>query len=257
MSSKKLSKSVLDKIKEEEIVPRPEWHFVAKNGMFWVLFGVTAFLGARAVGVLWFLFFELDIPFLWRGPDHGVRLLFDLFPAFWVIFVLLFLIAAMTGLHQTKHGYRWSLKRLVVVNVVVSLVLGTLLYAVGDARQFESSMTRRAPFYKGVDSHKEMLWHGPEGGRLAGMIRVVSSNEEFVLVDRDGREWVVDYDEAELKPEVVLGEGERVRMMGVERPEFHFDAEMVGPWAGPRPFEGPADRPPPRKEGPPKGPGFR
>jgi hypothetical protein len=221
MTSKKLSNSVLDKIKKEEIAPRPAWHFLAKNGFFWLIFGIAAILGARAVGVLIFMYFELDVQFLF---------LIKAFPAFWVIFILLFIIFAMTGLHQTKHGYRLSIQRLLGINLMISLALGSLSYGVGDAAAFELKMAERAPILRSVEEHKQRVWNGPENGRLAGEISSVDDEAQLMLVDFKGNEWEVSYDDAELVRDVELEEGLSIRLDGESLDDFEFEASRIGPW---------------------------
>ncbi|PIQ77552.1 hypothetical protein COV82_03890 [Candidatus Peregrinibacteria bacterium CG11_big_fil_rev_8_21_14_0_20_46_8] len=230
--SKKLAQSVLEKIKKQKLEPRPRWHFVLKNGAFWLLFGLAALFGAKAVGLTLFAIFEIDFSLVYRA---GVRLpaILHMIPLIWVIAFLIFIIAAITGLHHTKRGYKFSVIRLIFINLAVSFVLGGILYAAGAAERTENFVRRALPQYKGVEIRRERVWSQPQQGRLSGVIISVESDALLLLDDFGGSRWQILYAQAERRGPLQLIQGERVRILGVAQLGNRFEAEIISSWRPP------------------------
>jgi hypothetical protein len=56
-----LSKEILKKIQEDEIVPKPKWQFSFREGLFWFLWGVTLFFGTVSFSLILFFAINHDI----------------------------------------------------------------------------------------------------------------------------------------------------------------------------------------------------
>lgn len=249
MIAEKLPKIILSKIKKENIKPKPRLYFLLKNILFWIIFAASAILGARAVGVIIFIVFKSDFGFLMRAPGPIFMPLLRIFPFFWVIFFLLFLLFAAAGLHQTKKGYKLSTVQLVGINILLSLVIGIVSYVIGDAENFENTFRHRAFFYTGIEERIADFWSNSEQGRLAGTIIEAQDNQTLLLDDFSKKRWVVDYSGSKERGRIRLEPGEEIRLTGKVVSESGFKAEILAPWHMPEPFfrEPPADRflPPP------------
>lgn len=71
----------------------------------------------------------------------------------------------------------------------------------------------------------------PEEGYLAGYIQKVDVFQ-LELRDLNGNVWVVDFTGADVKPVVVLKEGERVKLVGEATTDKIFVASEIRPWGG-------------------------
>ncbi|MDP2691481.1 MAG: hypothetical protein U1C97_03440 [Candidatus Gracilibacteria bacterium] len=151
MSTKKLSSSVLSKIQEEHIKPIPKWHYWIKNGLFWTIFLLSAFIGGRGISVIMRIYSESDLGFIMLSHGPFLPPFLTILPLFWIIFFLLFLLFAAYGLHSTKKGYRFSTTKLIALNLGIALVIGIGAFALGDAPGFEEALH---PLKKGLRNQK-------------------------------------------------------------------------------------------------------
>lgn len=242
--SKKLSNSVLRKIKKNKIKPRPKWHFLIKNILFWTVFGLCVILGAKAVGIT--LFALTESHFLFIAKAHGPIFLpwLRIFPFPWLIFFLLFLLLASYGLHHTKKGYKLSTTKLVKVNLLLSLILGIVSCESGLAENFERNF--HPPFYKNIEQRQKEVWSNPQEGRLAGTIIEIKNDQTLLLDDFNQKRWVVDYQESQMQGEATLQPEEKIRLVGEIISENNFKAEIIGPWGKPKPRMMKENHKPPR-----------
>lgn len=233
----KLSKETLQKIQSGEIRPRPKWHFALKNILFWFVFVISIALGARMFGAVLFVFSRVDFLFFLNSPVRLFSFMVSLFPFVWFSAFLLFVLLAVFGLHKTHGGYRISIKKLAVANILVSLIIGLGLFFVGDGERIERQ-ARAVPFYQGVDEKREAFWGRPENGRLVGKIIGVESSS-FQLEDPRGNTWSVTSNE-----DVNLNVDDHVRISGKSVGQFTFEAQEIFLWE-------PGRKPPRKGENPP------
>lgn len=234
MNNKSLSNSILDKIKKEHIEPRPQWHFMIKNVLFWSLFFVSSIAGARALGVVFFVFSDASLELVRGSGAPLLPPLLAIIPVFWLaIFVLVILIAVL-GLHHTKNGYKLSLTKIIVLNLAGSLILGLALFALGDGERFEKQLGNHIPF-AAPEMRRMNVWQQPMQGRLAGQIISKSDATHIELVDLRGENWSVDTSDARIfntdtNTQDSLKIDMRVRMIGTQTGEKTFKALRIDPW---------------------------
>lgn len=232
-----VSKKALEQIKEKEIQPRAKWQFALRNILFWCAFVLSVLLGARFFGAVLFILFEIEPELFISSFDVFLKLMLGLFPSVWFTVFLLFVLLAVLGLQKTAGGYRISIKKLVLANIVNVMILGGIFFAVGDGKRFEKQ-AQKLPFYTAVDDKREVFWGVPDDGRLVGKI-VSFEDEAFTLEDPKQTVWLVLYTN-----ELELTEGARVRVIGsvVDGDDKKvFEAEEILLWE-PR-------KKPPRKPG--------
>ena len=236
MPPKKLSQSVLKKIKKEKIKPRPKWHFLIKNSLFWAIFGMAALLGAKAIGIIIFILTEANFLLIWQSRGPHFSILLRIFPFFWIIFLLLFLFLASEGLHHTEKGYKIPLPKLIGINILISLILGVASYGLGYAEKFEHFFGQRAPFYAGFRQEHTQIWSNPGEGRLAGTIIEIQNNQILLLDDFNQKRWTVDYQASQTRGPVTLEVNEKIRLVGEVVDENEFKATIISPWEKTKPF---------------------
>jgi hypothetical protein len=248
----KFSQKITEKIQEEKIKQTPHWVFLLKNVAFWVLFGVAMLLGAIAFAVILFSVLEADFE-LWGHPAFS-RLQFALhiLPLYWLIAFLIFCGLALVGMQHTKKGYRLPVWKLLVGNLLGSILLGGSMYAFGGGEKFEHFFAQRFPGYQNVDKRQEEIWSNPEGGLLAGKIVAVESDKLLILQDFSQKIWEVTLPENPLFPKAIDSDLVReklkdrnIKILGKKTGENSFLAEAILPWQRrrQRPAEGRERRP--------------
>lgn len=246
----KFSNSILDKIKAEEIKPRPSWHFWVRNVAFWSIFILAAVIGGRAIGVMGRLLTDFDLPFILGAKGPLLPRIFTILPLFWISFFLLFLLLANYGLHHTKKGYKFSMTKLVGTNLLISILIGAGATVAGDGERFEEMVHKRMPYFNKLEENRQQAWMSPEEGRIAGTIVIIQDETILMLDDFQNRVWTVNYSNAEWRRRFELQEGIQVTIIGQQLPlqapavitpqetpetteqtqSFTFIAEQIGPW---------------------------
>lgn len=235
MNPHDIRNSVLEKIKKENIKPRPKWIFWLRNSVFWIFFALAVYIGARAFGVLLWSIYDTDFSFLAMSHGFSWFAIVRFIPTFWIIFLLLFLLLAVCGLHHTRRGYKMSVWKLAIGNIVLSLVGGSIFYALDDPQHFEKYVHTKVPYFGKHEDNRVLYWSAPEEGRLGGVIVKVVDGKMFLLDDFKKKQWTVTYSieatkEKKYRPE----EGKKVRVVGTQTGDLVFYAEVVAPWKGPR-----------------------
>jgi len=230
MKSTKISDSVLKQIKTQKIAPKAKWKFLAKNVLFWVLFGLSVLFSAIGVSVVIFAFMETDFDLFSYLGGSGMQRILSLLPIFWLLLFAIFVGVALFGFRKTKGGYRFSVSRLLLINVILGIFLGTICYNLGGAEQFENIFANNVRFYHGIRDQRIKRWARPEGGRLAGEIIEMKNDKIFLLNDFDQKEWIVDAKNLIQEPFFDLKSGMKVRMIGKEVSKNKFKAEIIQPW---------------------------
>jgi hypothetical protein len=246
-----LAQRVLERIKDERLVPRPRWEFIAKNYFFWVLGALAAVLGALSFSATLFELQNLQ-NIDWRLSVATHPNFFSFFlaaaPLLWLVALVLASLWVYLNVRHTKYGYRYSLIVLALGAVLTSLVLGSVLYAVGVGGPIEESIGDRSPFYRPILAKERSWWSAPTQGLLGGqVVSVSSSTASFVLRDFNGQVWNVadgdlySFDAARVIPGAV------VRMVGVPTTTTTtmFHACFVFSWENQRRFFDEASSPHP------------
>lgn len=206
--------AVLARIEREGIVPLSRWRFMAREGVVWSLGVVSVCVGGLAfVGIL----FELDETW-WEmyeaTHESFIDFLLDALPLIWLVVFFLFLSCAYYLLRVTRRGYRYSLSAALACSLLCSVSLGGALYISGSGRFVDEQIGAYVPFHNPLIWREQALWMMPEEGRVAGIVRDVSFEEDdFWIEGVDGVTYTIKIDlsgldRAHLRP------GESVRVAG-------------------------------------------
>ncbi len=151
-----LKEKVLNKIKKGEVKKRPLIYFMSKNYFFWFMFILSIVLGAVA-------FSSFIIHFIIEpGPWHklvlkkgGFYYVFKALPLLWLVIILVFTLAAWLNFKHTERAYRQHNFLIVLVSIVMSMLLGLLLFFSGIGRNLDLRMRKLLPGYEKY--HKERM----------------------------------------------------------------------------------------------------
>lgn len=227
---KEVSKSVIEKIKEENIKPVPRVIFVFKNLVMWLIFILSLIFGSIGVAITVYLLLNNDSVWEFSLVGNVWKWILLSIPLAWLILTILFVTIAYFNFRGTDGGYRLPLIRIVKINIGIILVLGLSMYYSGFSSKINSVFSNNIPFYQDAFDMREKVWMRPSEGYLAG--EILSVEEDINLEDLDGNEWVVEHEDADVKGGVRLQEGEDIKVVGKVSNENTFTASEIRPWQG-------------------------
>ena len=231
MTKKNLADSVLEKIKECHITPRPRWHYIVKDALFWGVYFLSILLGSLGMAVILYALFDTDFDLLSYMPTSQLGSFLKLLPIVWLILFSLFVALAIWGAQHTKKGYKLSIIILLGANFLVSLILGGVIYASGGSERIEHVFARGVPFYQRFEERRKDLWKRRDAENLlAGSIVKVEEGKIIILNDLSGEQWEVDCAQARYPEWIEFTVGMKIRMFGEKTGEYTFKALGIRPW---------------------------
>lgn len=233
---KDLGKQVLSKIKEEKMKPKPKWIFSARELLFWIIFSISLILGSASTSLIIFIIRNNDWDLYVRLGHSLVEFVFITLPYFWLIFLLFFIIFSYYNFKKTKSGYKYNTLLIVLINILVSIILGFMLYACGLGAEMEDSLEKNIPPYGRMFYQRHEMWNKPEKGLIAGVIISFNSKESFEIMSLERKKWEILGEEAVVVPKLVLREGEKIKVIGEKISIDTFEAEEIRPFIEERLF---------------------
>lgn len=216
------AKEILDKIKEQNIQPKKRWEFLFKDYLLWLIFIVAIILGGLASSVTIFVFKHVAWLDMAPGFSPLERLWINL-PLFWLLSLSLFSLVAWYDFKNTKRGYKYRPIVIVLFSVILSGLLGYIIYFVGFGQKLEETFFRQVPFYKQMFRHGGRMLVEPDKGHLAGVVTVISP--DFITVeDFGGRCWSISTSTDSFQV------GQRVMLIGHMADDDNFICESIKPW---------------------------
>jgi hypothetical protein len=229
--NKDIANSIISKIKKENLHPIPKWRCYLYHGIFWLIFGIAALIGAKALGVILLFLNQIDI--IAFGPElpHMIPVWIGLLPFFWLILFTGLLILATYGLQHTRKGYKHTIKKIVVLNLLLSGIIGITSFQTGLAQKFEDIVHKNIPIIEHHQNRQHQVWVRPSEGRIAGkIIRIENDNKIIVLEDFGKKSWTINTATAILKRRVKLEPQVQIKVIGIQMDPQTFQAEMIAPW---------------------------
>ena len=223
---KDMISSVRDNI--QNISPDPKWMFTGKNIFWWGLFLITTFLGALAFSVLLFLLLNADWQYYHLINHSSIAYFFSVFPYFWLLSFIVFLILAFVYTKQTKNAYKYSYISIVMFSIVLSAIFGGVLYATKIAHVTDDYLRMNFHSYGTMVPHMQEMWGNSKEGRLIGEIIQIGNNK-IILEDFQGQKWNIDFSNAQISGGVTLEQNEWVRILG-NGVKSDFKADNILPW---------------------------
>ena len=227
------SEKVLKKIEKENIKPKPQWYFLLKNYLIWLMFGISIVLGSLAFSMILFMIRQLDWDIYHYLGDSFLKTLFISLPYLWLIFLILFIIIAYYNFINTKRGYRFRFITIILISLIVSVVLGTGLYFNGFSENIENIFFEKIPYYHKLIYTCEKQWMHPEKGLLAGNITETElSKKKIHLIDFNEKHWEIDIRNSLWKGKLQPVKDLKIKLIGKMIDDKHFQAIEIRPWRG-------------------------
>lgn len=187
--NEQLTNKILERIDTDHLSPLPRWRFLLLRAAVWLLAALSVIVGSIAVAAMLFLFIDHHQHGFWSA-EHELSELLLMAPFLWVAVFLLFIAIARVSVRHTKHGYRYSLRTLLLVSVLLSISFGVLLNFVGVGKITHEFFNDNAVYSFATYDSKD-AWSRPAIGRLAGVVISIQGNDNFFIRDFTGHTWQV------------------------------------------------------------------
>ncbi|HBI17046.1 MAG: hypothetical protein UR60_C0034G0004 [Candidatus Moranbacteria bacterium GW2011_GWF2_34_56] len=187
------AQKIIEKIKQEKIVPKSRFFLNWKNYVFWLIWLSTLFLGA-----IFFSFIILNLldihPLVIRQLGLG-KIFFILArtaPYLWIFLALLAGISGFMAIRKTKRGYRYSVLFITSIGVLFISMLGAILHMSKVNRNMGGKIFIKNRISREMAFPMEKRWRHPEEGMLGGQI-IEIKERAFDLRGFNGKIWEVHY----------------------------------------------------------------
>jgi len=223
-----ISKETLEKIKKEQVQPKPRWYFLTKNYFYWLMFVLTTVLGGIAFGMIMFITDDLDWDiYHYLGISLPKAIIISL-PYLWIILLLFFLFITYYNFIHTRTGYRYRLVVIFCLSLLISALLGLGFYHYGWTETVDRGLRDRIPGYHHLVYSGQKQWMQPEKGLLSGTIIEIKPEENTLWLEDDlGQKWQIDFSQAHLKGITSLAPNVKIRIIGQKLAEHSFKAEEI------------------------------
>ena len=232
------SKKVMDKIKEEHIVPDSRFRLLWKSYLFWFLMLVMISLGALFFSLILLSFSDFN-PSLFPHLKFFrlVKVLIVTAPYLWIVLSLMALIFGLMAFRNTNRGYRPSALFVTSLLVLVVSILGVVGHMFKISNRMDRMLFDRAPHIRDMASRFGERWSRPGDGMIGG--RVVRTDEnDFFLENMRGENWRIHVDErTKFSRGTRIAPGEKVGVIGEKIDDFAMQAFLVHCFNFDRDFE--------------------
>lgn len=187
-----ISDSILSKITREEITPKSAWFFKLKNLSIWILAGFTNFIGALAISSIMFRIVNiprLTPPILPSKVGFYITVLRAL-PFIWLILFVLCSYLLYKEITYTRKGYKYQFWFVTLISLLVSTMLGSVLYVSGSVYHIDSFVSDTVYIQPRIENLQRQNWFFPSEGFLIGRVTEISG-DTFTVTDPKNVVWVV------------------------------------------------------------------
>src|SRR3989339_695720 len=125
-----------------------------------------------------------------------------------------------------RPRWEYKLSTIILSSIIISIFLGSSLFAFGSGELIDNIMSRQAPFYSELINRNIKNWDNPEGGKLIGIVAAIQKND-LNLLTHDQKEWVVFYNSNQVLPQKEIKVGEPIRIIGEKQEENIFKAKQI------------------------------
>lgn len=226
-----LSKHILEEIKDQKITPRPKWEFLVRDYVIWGIFGLFVLIGSISVSVFIFMITDRDWDIYQNlGKGFGEFLLVSI-PYFWIILIAAFSIFAYYDLRKTREGYKYTFTKIGLLNIGLSVLLGTIFFATGFGGRIENALADNIPFYHMMTPLRtEQLWNSPERGLIVGEITDFIGEDDFNIRDLQNKNWLITCINCLWRGGARANTGIVVKILGKQLDDGTLQATEVRPW---------------------------
>jgi hypothetical protein len=228
-----IKESILKRLENTQCKPKARWRFIAKRAALWVPGFLAVMTGALSISVAIFSFVNSGWRFHRITHDSFLDFFVGALPYMWIVLTVVFLAVAIHQLRRTDRGYRYRLPELLLGSILLSIVLGVLIFMFGLGARLDVFATKMMPLHHGVIDRIETTWQAPEKGRLIGVVSPIDAYTAS-LVDSRGVVWTLFTEEAIVRGPFSVEAMTMVRVLGFKQQDktLVFTACAIFPLLG-------------------------
>ena len=245
MSEHKFSEDILHAINEKRISPKSKWEFWIRDWAVWTAGILSILIGAIAIALI-ITFLRTDdwsILTQTNSDGSGISIAFILFPYFWILVLIGFLVLARINIAHTKKGYRLTVPIFASISVALSIILGICFYDAGFGQMIDAALTDRPGRYLEFINPRAELWSRPSQGMLGGIVIGIKDPQTILLQDFSNKPWIVHIPDNSFSIED-LPIHARIRCIGFQIDQNEFVSSQILPWGSRRTILLPLPPPP-------------
>lgn len=213
MTESRPSQKALEKIMRGEVKQRSRWYFFFQNVALWILGTVSVFAGTFIVSLMIFTAANCDME-IHREiygqilPPTTVFLII-----LWVLITGGLIILSDVSLRRTKRGYVYPLWLILIVDIILSVIFGSIFYFVGIGAYMDDMIASHTSYYHNVEKRRAALFNKPEKGILMGKVYYIGEDYVKVATENTGG-WIVFVSEIDENMVSDLQEGSDIIFAG-------------------------------------------
>lgn len=228
MTNPNLTQSILHRVADDHLQPKPRWQFISKQILIWLGVLVSIIIGGIASSILAFLIVNNDWEVYDSINNNLINFIILTIPYFWLIIFVGFIILGYFYIRRTKHGYRYRLWQIAATYLVLCFILGGAALAYGGSQEIDRLLTENVPVYKRLVNQQTVRWQQPQLGLLAGDVENVDlKKQELTIEDSEDHSWKIDYSKAKINHQVKLEKEARLELIGIKNDDDHFMAKKI------------------------------
>ena len=222
--SNNFAEHLLEKIKKENISPKPRWHFLLKNYVVWVFGALALVFGSAAISVIIYLLRYNNWEMGLRLDGGFLSFFLMTLPYLWLIFLGLFIFVFSYNIKHSSKGYRYPLSFIIIFAILISIILGELFFLLGLGRKIDDVLGQKAPLYARMFNPQLDFWLNPEEGRLAGLATL--NEGDLTIIDPAGKVWEIIIP-AEISNNLEPFNDQPLHLIGEATAENTFEAKLI------------------------------
>ena len=229
MSHSNLKKQIMSKICEKSIKPKPRINFIVKESLVWILSLLSLIIGSFATSSIIFLIQNSDWDIYENLNDNIVEFTILTLPYFWIILLIAIITIINTNLKNTNKCYKYNPTTLLFIIIVLSTVLGSILFYQGAGYHIDSILNESSPRIHKLINYNAKAWSRPYNGFLAGEIYHTGTSTNFKIIDLNKHTWLIITHSKLASSSPKLTIGQRVRLIGEPSNQNTFIATKIMP----------------------------
>ncbi len=220
---------VIDKIKDEKIIPESRFKLNWKNYIFWAVWACVLLLGALFFSLIILNFLDFKMQILhYFGFGKFMFIIMKSMPFLWVFLVFIAVFSGFLAFRKTKRGYRHGLLFITSLGVIIISALGIMFHVAKVNNQIRQRVSLGMPGYRKIAFPIEDRWSRPEEKMLGGKILEVHKDKLIIISFKD-KFWKVYYSP---KTEIRIRKGKleqgiSIGVLGEKIDEDKFKADFI------------------------------
>jgi hypothetical protein len=220
----------MGRIKKDHLTPKPKWTFLFHDYSVLAISLSALIIGSISFGIFLNTVLTNDWDIYQQAGRGFWEHVWKSLPMLWLIFIIICIPYSYYAFSETEKGYHYKQSMIISLSILISLILGTLMYITGFAEDTDDYLMETIPYYHYITGNHTCLWLHPEKGLLAGMI-ISSTTNPVIIVDFEGNQWVTTGVPAVAK-DVRSRIGEKIKIIGHMVGNAVFEASEFRHWDG-------------------------